>query len=127
MTLQAVKFPTLPPAGASIDIPDSMTTPDRNKLFAQLGDISNELAKIQGRDEERQKGLDQRLRAIDARLARLEKEAEKAAGSDLETLKSTIAKQHNDASKMKFWLLSILATLATSAIVGLVVHFFGGK
>jgi len=126
MTMHAVKFPTLPPPSDKIEIPESMSTPDRNKLFAQLGSISTELAKIQARDEERQKALDQRLRAIDARLARLEKDAEKAAGSDLETLKNTIAKHQSEASKMKFWVLSIVATLLTSAVVGLVVHFFGG-
>ena len=125
--LQSVIFPTLPPPSNEIEIPASMSTHDQNKLFEQLGSISTELAKMQARDEERQKSLDQRLRAIDARLAKLEEGADISGHQDLIALQKTIDKREHEASKIKFWALSILATLITSALVGLVVHFLGGR
>lgn len=124
---QSVIFPTLPPPSNEIEIPESMPTTDRNKLFDQLGAISTELAKMQARDEERQKSLDQRLRAIDARLGKLEESADVSGHQDLIALQKTIDKREQEASKLKFWGLSILATLLTSALVGLVVHWLGGR
>ena len=46
---------------------------------------------------------------------------------DLIVLQKTIDKREHEASKVKFWALSILATLITSALVGLVVHWLGGR
>ena len=121
----AVLLPTLPPESRQVEIPDSMHPDERAKLIAELGKISTEIATVQVRDEERAKFLDQRFRAIDARLAKIEEDADASGQFNLVELQKQLDERKAESSKWKWWALSIIATIFTSALVGLVVHYFG--
>ena len=123
MLAQAILIPTLPPESNKIQIPISMNEAEQARLVAELGVISTEIARVQTRDEERAKFLDQRFKAIDARLAKIEHVADSTGQHDLNTLQRALDKRDEEFSRWKWWALSIAATLATSAIVGLVVHW----
>lgn len=120
-------LPTMPPESARVEIPASMNTQDREKLIGELSQISTEIARVQTRDEERAKFLDQRFRAIDARLAKLEDETEQTGRHDLVLLQKQLDKREAEFSKWKSWALSIVGALITSTIIGLVVHYFATK
>ena len=68
---------------------------------------------------------DQRFKAIDARLAKLENSADASGAHDLSLVQKALDKEREKSEKVKWWGLSILGTLVTSAIVGVVVHFLG--
>lgn len=118
-------LPTLPPESARVEIPASMNPEEQAKLIGELGNISTELARVQTRDEERAKFADQRWRAIDARIAKIEKNADASAGHDLAVLQKALDKRDVEFAKWKWYALSIAATLFTSALVGLIVHWIG--
>lgn len=120
-------IPTLPPTSARVEIPDSMNPEEQAKLIAELGAISTELAKAQTRDEEREKAREQRFRAIDARLGKLEKTADSSSAHDLATIQRALDKKSEQLDKWKWWAMSIIAALITSTVVGLVVHYFATK
>lgn len=120
-------IPTLPPDSSTVEIPDSMNPTERDKLIDELRAISTEFARIQTRDEERAKFLDQRFRAIDARLGKLEEGADASGRYDLEVVTKRLEKREAEFVRWKFWALGIVGALVTSAIVGLVVHYFSTR
>jgi hypothetical protein len=124
---QAVLIPTLPPESNKIEIPRSMNPEERAKLIAELGAISTEIARVQTRDEERSKFAEQRWRAVDARLAKLEGHADKSGAHDLAIVTKALDKATAANDKIKWWAVSIGTTLLTSAIVGLVVHYLAAR
>lgn len=126
-TTATILIPTLPPPSNRIEIPEDMNPEDQARLLAELGAISTEIARIQTQNEERAKFADQRWRAVDARIAKLEKHADASAGHDLAVVQKALEKKADQLDKWKWWAMSILATLITSAIVGLVVHYLSTK
>ena len=120
MSAVAVLIPTL---STRVEIPESMRAEEKAQLIAELGSISTEIAKVQTRDEERGKFAEQRWRAIDARIGKLEKSADATGEHKLEVLQKALDKKTETLDKWKWWALSIFATLGTSAIVGLVVFY----
>lgn len=124
---------TLPPEEA-IEIPRSMKPEEKDKLVSQLGLISNNLAAIKARDHERQKFLDQRFRAQDARMAKYDERmakydarAEASGQHDIVALQKKLDERRVESNKWKWWVLSIAASLMTSALVGLVVFYLTKK
>ena len=117
----------MPPEANTIEVPESMNPEDRATLIAELGKISTEIARVQTRDEERARFAEQRWRAIDARLAKLEGYADKSGEHDLALVTKALDKERENTAKIKWWALSILTTLATSAVVGLVVHYLSSR
>lgn len=118
-------LPNLPPESARVEIPTSMNPEEQAKLIGELGKISTEIARVTTRDEERAKFLDQRFRAIDARIGKLEAGADASGAHDLVVLQKALDKRDAEFSRWKWWALSIAATLFTSALVGLIVHWIG--
>jgi len=116
-------IPTMPPESSTVEIPASMNPTERTKLVDALGDISTELARVQTRDEERAKFAEQRWRAIDARLAKLESGADASGRYDLDLVTKKLDKREAEFVRWKFWALGIIGALLTSTIVGLVVHY----
>jgi len=119
----AILIPTLPPESARVELPDSMNPEEQGKVIGELAKISTEIARVQTRDEERSKFLDQRFRAIDARLAKIEDDAENTGRHELASLEKLIDKRDTEITRWKFWLLGIVGAVVTSTIVGLVVHY----
>jgi len=117
-------IPTLPPDSSTVEIPASMNDEEKGQLVAELAKISTEIARVQTRDEERAKFADQRWRAIDARLGKLEGKADASGQHDLAVLQKALDKRDAEAVRWKFWALGILGGLFSSAIVGLVVYYF---
>jgi hypothetical protein len=120
-------LPTLPPESAQVEIPASMNPEEKAQLVAELGKISTEIARVQTRDEERNRFAEQRWRAVDARLAKLEGHADASGQHDLAVVTKALDKATTNNEKIKWWALSILTTLATSAVVGLVVHYLASR
>jgi len=120
-------LPTLPPESSQVEIPRSMNPEEQARLVSELGKISTEIARVQTRDEERGKFLDQRLRAIDSRLGKLEGHADASGQHDLAIVTKALDKATSANDKIKWWALSIATTLITSAIVGLVVHYLATR
>jgi hypothetical protein len=116
-------IPTLPPESSTIRIPASMSPTERERLIDELRAISTEFARIQTREEERAKFLEQRFWAIDVRFAKLENSAEQTGRHDLVTLQKALDKRDAEFSRWRWWALSIVATIVTSAIIGLVVFY----
>lgn len=118
-------LPTMPPDSARIELPESMTPEEQGKVLGELSKISTELAKVQVSNEERSKFIDQRFRAIDARLAKLEDDADATGKHELSSLEKLIDKREAEITRWKFWVLGIVGALVSSAVVGLVVHYLG--
>lgn len=120
-------IPTLPPESSTVEIPQSMNDEEKGQLVAELSKISTEIAKVQTRDEERAKFAEQRWRAVDARLAKLEGRADASGQHDLAVLQKALDKRDAEFIRWKFWALGIIGALVTSSIVGLVVHYFATR
>lgn len=127
MSATIALLPTLPPESARVEIPESMNPEEKAKLVAELGKISTEIARVQTRDDERAKFAEQRWRAVDARLAKLEGRADASGQHDLVVVTKALDKAQAANDKIKWWGLSIATTLLTSAIVGLVVHYLATR
>jgi DNA repair exonuclease SbcCD ATPase subunit len=104
-----------------------MNENEREKLIDELRAISTEFARLSTRDEERAKFLDQRFKAIDARLGKLEAGADASGRYDLAVVTKQLEKRDAEFVRWKFWALGIIGALVTSSIVGLVVHYFSTK
>lgn len=117
----------LPTVPARVEIPESMNPEEQAKLIGELGLISTEIARVQTRDEERGKFANQRWRAIDARLAKLEGFADTTAQHDLVVLQKQLDARLEESSKLKWWAISIFTTFATSAVVGLIVYYLTSR
>lgn len=123
----AVLLPALPPESARIEIPESMDPEESAKLLAELGQISTEIATSRVRNEERQKFLEQRFRAIDARIGKLEKSADVSSAHDVEALQRALDKRDAEFAKWKWWALGIAGSLFASALTGLVVYYLASR
>lgn len=120
-------LPTLPPDSNRVEVPASMKPEDQATLLRELSTISTAITKAEVRAEEREKAAEQRFRAAEARLRRLEDEAETTGRHEITKLQAELKERKTEAAKWKWWILSIAATLITSTIVGLVVHFFATR
>lgn len=127
MSSTALILPMLPPASRRIEIPESMNPREQARLTAELAGISTEIARVVTRDEERQKFFDQRFKAIDARIAKLENVTDETGKHDRAELEKRLAEQATETGRWKWWALGIAASLVSSALVGLIVHYFSGK
>lgn len=127
MTATALILPMLPPESRRIEIPESMNEQDQARLTSELAGISTEIARVVTRDEERQKFLDQRFKSIDARISKLEHTSDATGKHDRIELERQLAARIAESGKWKWWALGIGASLASSALVGLVVHYLSSK
>ena len=117
MTQMIALLPTVP---GRVEIPDSMHPKEKDKLVEELGSIATSIARVETRDEERAKFADQRWRAIDARIGKLEHNADTNVTKALD-------KRTDELSKVKWWAVSIVTTFATSAVVGLIVYYLSTR
>lgn len=124
MSTHLVLIPSVPPPGDVFEIPDDMNPEEEARLLAELGNISTKLTAIEVRAEERERSARDERDRVNARLAKLEGKADASGEHDLAVVRKALDREREAVSKIKWWGLSILATLATSAIVGLVVHYF---
>lgn len=116
-----VLLPTMPPESRQVRIPESMNPEEEARLVGELGKISTELARVQTRDEERAKFLDQRFRATDARMAKLEAGATASGQYDLALAAKTLDKKEAEFAKWKWWVV----TLICSGAAGVLGHLLG--
>jgi hypothetical protein len=121
-----VLFPSLPPPSI-IEIPEDMDPENEARLLKELGEISRNQTRLETVLEEREKQQEQRHRATEARLAKLEKSADASGQHDVALMQRALDKKDEAESKLKWWVLSIIGTLLTSAAVGLVVHYLSTK
>lgn len=124
MSTTIAVLPTVP---ARVEIPDSMQPKEKDKLVEELGSITTALARVETRDEERAKFLEQRFRAIDARIGKLEQHADETGEHKLVVATGERDGARAELNKVKWWGLSILATFATSAVVGLIVYYLSTR
>jgi len=125
--MNLVLVPSLPPPCNVLEIPEDMNPEEEARLLSELGNISTKLTAIEVRADERHNAdLAERAR-VNARLSKLERDVDASGSHDLAVVTKALerAQSHND--KVKWWALSIIATLCTSAIVGLVVHYFSKR
>jgi len=120
-------LPTLPPESNRVEIPESMPPADRDKLLHELSEISTAIVRTEVRAEERHNATEQRFRSAEARLRKLEEESEATGQHQIVKLEAALAERRAEASKWKWWAISIASTLITSAIVGLVVHYLSTR
>lgn len=124
MSSMIALLPTVP---ARVVIPDSMHPKEKDKLVEELGSIATSIARVETRDEERAKFADQRWRAIDARIGKLEKHASETGEHKLAIVTKERDDERAELSKVKWWAVSIVTTFATSAVVGLIVYYLSTR
>lgn len=117
MSQVAVILPTMPPKARLVRIPDSMTPSEKGRLIDELAKISTELARLQVRDEERSKFSEQRFKAIDARIKKLDTCADDSASYDLAVVTKALDVKREELAKWKWWGLSILAAVISGGIM----------
>lgn len=120
-------LPTLPPDSNRVEVPDSMKPEDQAMLLRELSGISTAITRAEVRAEEREKAGDQRFRSVEARLRKIEDGAETTGAHRILELRQELRERRAETAKWKWWAISIATTLITSAIVGLVVHFFSTR
>lgn len=120
-------IPTLPPESSTVEIPDSMSPTEQEKLIDELRMISTEFARLSTRDEERANFLDQRFHEINARFSKLENYVDASRRYDLAVVTKTLDKREAEFLRWKFWALGILGALVTSLIIGLVIFYLANR
>jgi hypothetical protein len=106
----------MPALHTCIEVPAEMPEDERAELFQELGKIAAEIARLQARHEER-------TRSIEDRIVRLETGADASGRQDLALVQKALDKREAQLAEGRRWVYSVIATLLTSAIVGLVVHY----
>lgn len=108
-------------------MPDSMHPTDRRFLVAELNKITTEVATLNAGHSGKFEILGQRLRAVNARLAKLESRADASGRHDIELLQKALDKQQAAAAVWRGRLWSIIATFLTTALIALVAHYLATR
>jgi uncharacterized membrane protein YcjF (UPF0283 family) len=104
-----------------------MRPEEKADLIRELGNISRSVIAIEVRAEEREKAARQRFKALEAQQQKIDGEVEATGEHRIEALQKAHDEAKREASKWRWWVMSIGATLFTSALVGLVVFYLTNR
>jgi len=124
-----LEFPSFVPAPEHVDLqmPDSMHPSDRQFLITELGKITTEVAKLDERGTGKFDNLEHRLRAVDARLAKLELRADASGAHDISLLQKALEKERAKGDVWQGRLWAILATFITTGALALIAHYIATR
>lgn len=123
----ALILPELPPESQTLEIPESMRPEDKAFLIRELGKLSTDYARLNVRDEEHRKALEERFKRFEDRLAKLECGADESSRHELIRVERELARRVTVEDKWKARIWGLVAVLLTSAIVGLVTHWLSTR
>lgn len=126
MPLSIVPHSEHEPESVSFEMPDSMHPSDRQFLIAELGKISAEVASQGAGHAGKFANLAQRLRAVDARIAKLELRADQSGQHNLDSLQKALDQTQAVGAVWRGRAWTVFATLLTTALIALVAYYLKG-